>query len=105
MGMSGSQTKAVQLPGGGLTTRPSISSRGTLATGRNYQSRKPIQQPHNEDRGLADMLLDTVHIPRVLPPQLCALIALLKTSAAENRLATGEIDDDPRLPLSFSRDP
>jgi hypothetical protein len=95
MGMSGSQTKTVQLPSGGLTTRPSISSRGAPGTGRNYQSRKPIQQPHNEDRGLAEMLLDRVHIPRVLPPQLAALVALLKTPAAEKRLATGEVDDDP----------
>jgi hypothetical protein len=43
------------------------------------------------------MLLDSVHISRVLPPQLAALVALLKTPAAEKRLATGEIDDDPPL--------
>jgi hypothetical protein len=96
--MSGSQTtKTVQLPGGGPTTRPSISSRGAAGTARNYQSRKPIQQPHKEDRGLAEMLLDSGHISRVLPPQLAALVALLKTPAAEKRLATGEIDDDPPL--------
>jgi hypothetical protein len=45
------------------------------------------------------MLLDSFHIPRVLPPQLAALVALLKTPAAEKRFATGEIDDDARLPL------
>jgi hypothetical protein len=94
MGMSGSQTKTVQLSGGGLTTRPSISSRATPGTGRNYQSREPTKQ---EERGLANMLLDSFHTPRVLPPQLAALVALLKTPAAEKRLATGEMDDDPRL--------
>jgi hypothetical protein len=95
MGMSGSQTKTVLLPGGGLTTRPSISSRGEPGTGCNYQSRKPIQQPHNEDRGLAEMLLDSVHIPRVLPPQLAALVVLLKAHGAERRRGTRE--NDPPL--------
>jgi hypothetical protein len=62
-------------------------------TGRNY--RKPIQQPHNEDRGLAEMLLDSFHIPRVLPPQLAALAVLLKTQGAERRRGTRE--NDPPL--------
>jgi hypothetical protein len=86
MGMSGSQTKTVQLPEGGPTRRPSISS--MPGTGRNY--RKPIQQLHNEDRGLAEMLLDSFHIPRVLPPQLAALVVLLKMQAAESRRGTRE---------------
>jgi hypothetical protein len=91
--MSGSQTKTVQLPEGGPTTRPSISSRGMPRTGRTY--RKPIQQLHNEDRGLAEMLLDSFHIPRVLPPQLAALVVLLKMQAAEHRRGTRE--NDPPL--------
>jgi hypothetical protein len=80
--------------------RPSISSRGMPGTWRNY--RKPIQQPHNEDRGLAEMLLDSFHIPRVLPPQLAALVVLLKMQAAEHRRGTRE--NDPLLPLNFSLD-
>ncbi len=83
MGTSGSQARTVQLP-------------GTLETARNYQGRKP-KPPPNQERGLADMLLDSFLIPRVLPPQLAALCALLKTPAAEKRLSTWEIDDDPQI--------
>jgi hypothetical protein len=38
-----------------------------------------------------------------LPPQLAALVALLKTPAAEKRLATGEVDDDPACRLEGRR--
>jgi hypothetical protein len=96
MGISGLQTKTVQLPGGGPTKRPSILSGGEPETGRNHHGRKPIQQTRNEDRGLAEMLLDSVHVPRGLPPQLAVLVALLKAPVAEKRLPT-EINDDPPL--------
>jgi hypothetical protein len=85
MGMSGSQTETVQLLGGRLIARPLISCAGG-APGKacDRQSGKPILREHNEDRGLADMLLDGVCVPRVLPPQLSALVALLRSAAAQS---------------------
>jgi hypothetical protein len=42
-----------------------------------------VVRQHNEDRILADMMLDSFPVPRVLPPRLSALVASLKTSAAD----------------------
>jgi hypothetical protein len=82
--MSAAQIEINQLPGRGLITRPkTIScSGGTARNESNGPSRGPIPRRHEEDRKLADMLMDSFHVPRVLPPRLSALVALLKTSSA-----------------------
>jgi hypothetical protein len=85
MGMSGSQTETVQLLEGRLIARLPISCAGRApGKARDRQSGKPILREHNEDRGLADMLLDSVCVPRMLPPQLSALVALLRSAAAQS---------------------
>jgi hypothetical protein len=95
MGTGGLRAQAVILPEGGSLPRPPIShSRGAPGTGRNYQSRKPILQQNKDARGLAEMLLDSFHVPRVLPPELAALVALLKAEA-ERRPSASKIDDYP----------
>jgi hypothetical protein len=40
------------------------------------------------------MLLDSFHTPRVLPPQLAALVVSLKTQAAERRRGS-RVNDPP----------
>jgi hypothetical protein len=82
MGMSGAQIEIDQLPERGLITRPKMISLSGGAAGneRNCRSRGPIPRQHDEDRGLADMLRDSSYVPRALPPQLSALVALLKMS-------------------------
>jgi hypothetical protein len=95
MGTGGLRAQAAVLPEGGLARPPISHSRGASGTGRNYQSRKPIIQHNKDARGLADMLLDSLHVPRVLPPELAALVALLKTPETEKRTSAGKIDDDP----------
>jgi hypothetical protein len=83
MGMSGALIEIDQLPGRSLITRPRMISLsgGAARNERNCRSRGPIPRQHDEDRGLADMLRDSSYVPRALPPQLSALVALLKTSA------------------------
>jgi hypothetical protein len=76
--------------------RPSISySREAPGSGRDHRSRSPSVRQDNEDRGLGDMLLDSFHVPRVLPPQLAALVISLKTKAATRRDDTRRSNDDP----------
>jgi hypothetical protein len=84
MGMSGAQTETDQLRGRGLITKPGMISHSGGASGnrRSCRSRNPILRQRDEDRGLADMLLDSFHVPRVMPPRLSALVALLKTPIA-----------------------
>lgn len=91
MGMSGSQAEAVRL----CTQR--AASRALRTAGHNHLSRGPALRRSNEDRGLAGMLLDSVHVPRVLPPQLATLVVLLKTQAASRREGLSEGNDDPPL--------
>jgi hypothetical protein len=84
MGMSGAQIEIDQLLGKGLITRPRMISysSGAARNERNCRSRGTIPRQHDKDRGLAEMLLDSFYLPRVLPLRLSALVALLKTSAA-----------------------
>jgi hypothetical protein len=83
MGIGAAQIGVDQLPGRDLAKRPKMvtHSGGAARNESKYRSGGPILRRHDEDRGLADMLLDSFHLPRVLPPRLSALVALLKTSA------------------------
>ncbi len=91
--MSGSRDEIVQFGIEGLLARGLSSASKAPDTGPNYRSLIPHQR--NQERGLADMLLDSFHVPRALPPQLAALAVLLKTQAAERRRGTRE--NDPPL--------
>jgi hypothetical protein len=93
MGMSGSRTKSAHLGIEGPVARALMSCSGKAPeTGHNCQSRSAILR--QQDRGLADMLLDSFHTPRVLPPQLAALVVSLRTQAAERRRGT-RVNDPP----------
>jgi hypothetical protein len=93
MGMSGAQAEAVRLS----TRRAASLALRTPKAGHNHQSRSLALRRCNEGRGLADMLLDSVRIPRVLPTQPATLIVLLKTQAASRREGLREGNDDPPL--------
>jgi hypothetical protein len=92
MGISAARIGIDQLPGRGLPIRPKMTSYSGAAARNecNYRSGGPISRRRDEDRGLADMLLDSFHLPRVLPPRLSALVALLKTSAGARRDANAD---------------
>jgi hypothetical protein len=93
MGMSRSQTTTAQLGMESPVARALKSYSGRAPETGRSQSRNAILR--QQDRGLADMLLDSFHTPRVLPPQLAALVVSLKTQAAERRRGTRE--NDPPL--------
>jgi hypothetical protein len=91
MGMSGSRATA-QSGMEGPVTRALKSCTGKAAeTGRSQSRNAFLRQ---QERGLADMLLDSFHTPMVLPPQLAALVVSLKTQAAERRRGT-RVNDPP----------
>jgi hypothetical protein len=84
MGMSGAQIETDQLLGVGLMMRPRMVSysSGAARSERDCRSRGLTSRQHSEERTLADMLVDSFHVTRVLPPRLSTLVALLKTSGA-----------------------
>jgi hypothetical protein len=96
MGMSGSRLKTVQVGMEGPVERGLVSCSGRAPeTGRNCLNCGPVLPQHNDDRALAAMLLDSFHIPRVLPPRLAALVVLLKTLPPERR--RGARENDPPI--------